>query len=114
MRLTENWLGCWAHRIVVSSTKSSWKLVCSVVPQGVVGSILFNIFNDLGDGTECTFRKFVGHTKLGVVADKSHDCAAIQKDLERLNKWADRNTVKFCERKCQVLPLGGNNCMHQY
>ncbi|KAK4823583.1 hypothetical protein QYF61_003769 [Mycteria americana] len=62
---------------------------------------------DLDDGTECTSSKFADHTKLGGVADIPCDCAAIQKDLERLKKWVDRNPVNFCRRKCKVLPLGG-------
>ncbi|PKU47119.1 glycerol kinase isoform x1 [Limosa lapponica baueri] len=34
-------------------------------------------------------------------------------DLNRLEKWADRNLLKFKKGKCQVLHLGRNNPMHQ-
>lgn len=47
------------------------------------------------------------------VADRADGCAAIQKDLKRLSKWANRNLMKF-RGKCQVLPLGRNNAVHQY
>lgn len=39
-------------------------------------------------------------------------CTFIQKDLGSLEKWADRNLIKF--NKCSVLHLGRNNPMHEY
>ncbi|KAK4810449.1 hypothetical protein QYF61_004229 [Mycteria americana] len=101
VRGIENWLNGWAQMVVISGTKSSWRPVTSGVLQGsILRPVLFNIsFNDLDDGAECTISKFADDTKLGGVA-------AIQRDLDRLEKWADRNLKKF-NKKCQQSWLTG-------
>lgn len=40
-------------------------------------------------------------------------CAAIQTDLDTLEKWADMNLMEFNKQKCEV-HLRRNNPMHQY
>ena len=61
------------------------------VSQGsVLRPALFNVLiNDLDDGTECAFSKFRGGTELGGVADAPDGCAAVQRDLGRLENSAE-------------------------
>jgi len=114
-RWIANWLNGQAQSVVISGTKSSWKPVTSNVPQGsILGLILFTIFiNDLGGGAECTLSKFADDTKLGVVADMPEGPVTTQRDIDRLEKRADRNLMRF-NKECQVLHLGRNNHMHQH
>ncbi|KAK4819160.1 hypothetical protein QYF61_025975 [Mycteria americana] len=105
VRWIENWLNGWAQGVVTSGMKSSWRPVTSGVPQGsILGLIQFNIFiNDLGDAAECTPSKFAGDAKLRGVADTPERRAAIQRDLDKPEKWAKRNLMKFNKDKCKVL-----------
>ncbi|KAK4806616.1 hypothetical protein QYF61_013871 [Mycteria americana] len=95
VRWIKHWLNGWAQRAVISDPKSPWKPLTS---SSVVGPILLKIFmNDPDDGAECTLSKLADDTKLGGVADTPEGCVAIQRDLDRLEKWADRNLMKFTE-----------------
>lgn len=60
---------------------------------------LLNILNDLDDGAEFTLSYFANDTKLGGVADGD---ATIQRDPDRLEKWADRNFMKLSKEQCNT------------
>lgn len=63
--------------------------------------MLFNNFiNDLEEGEECGLTKFADVTKLGGLAVTLEGWAAIQSDLARLEKKADRKLMKFNRERC--------------
>ncbi|KAJ7406398.1 hypothetical protein BTVI_65648 [Pitangus sulphuratus] len=62
----------------------------------------------------CLLSKFTYDTKLGGVANTPESCAIIQKDLGRLERWAEKNCLKLNKDKCRVLHMGKNKPMQQY
>jgi len=53
--------------------------------------VLSDIFiNKLDDVTDCTYIRFVDYIKLGGAAEAWEGCAAIQRDLNRLEEQASR------------------------
>lgn len=63
--------------------------------------LILHLTNDVDDGAECTFSQFANDTKL--------EGAAIQKDVDRMEEWPDRNHMKFNKGKCRTPHLGMNN-----
>lgn len=54
-------------------------------------------------------RRMCWNTKLGEVAHTPECCAVLQKDLNRLERWAEMNHLKFIKGRCMVLHLGRKN-----
>jgi len=68
----------------------------------------------MDSGIECTFSKFANDTKLCGAASTPEGRDAIQRDLDRLERWACAKLMKFNKAECKVLHLSWGNPEHKY
>ncbi|GAB0202199.1 mitochondrial enolase superfamily member 1 [Grus japonensis] len=81
----------------------------------VLGLALFNIFvGDMDSGIECTLSQFANNTKLCGVVDTLEGRDAIERDLDRLERWACVSRMKFNKAKGKVLHVHWRNAKYNY
>ena len=95
-------------RVQVNGSFSSWREVCSGVPQGsVLGPLLFLLFvNDLPDWIKTNIRLFADDAKIWKEISCLEDQQELQADLDRLREWSDEWLLEFNPAKCNVMHIG--------
>ncbi|GAB0176182.1 cAMP-dependent protein kinase inhibitor alpha [Grus japonensis] len=95
---------------------SKWRTVTSGVPQGsVLRPVVFdNFVGNMDNGIECILSKFADDTKLCGGVDMLEGRDSIQRDLDRLERWACANRMKFNKAKWKVLHVGRCSPKHNY
>ena len=90
-----NWLEGHRQKVVLNCTLSRWRLVMSSVLQGSdLCLVLFNIFIcDINDRLKCTLSKLTDDTKLSGAVDSLEGGDAIQRDPDKLKRWAHVNLI---------------------
>ncbi|KAJ7410330.1 hypothetical protein WISP_109209 [Willisornis vidua] len=94
--------------------KEGLEYVALTVGNGTVESlwvqewlINFNTFvSDMGSGIDYILSKFADDTKLCGAVNMLEESDAIQRDLDRLERWACENLMKLSKTKRKVLRMG--------
>ncbi len=105
------------QRVCVEKEESDWARAQKGVPQGsILGPLLFTIYvNDLPNEAEkCQIKQYADDTTMSYAADtvgKLED--VLEKELNSIDRWVDRNRLKLNVKKTQLLLLGRKSRMHQ-
>ena len=67
------------------------------------------IISDTDSEIECTLSRVADATKLSGVLGMPEGWDAIQRDLDKLERWACVNLMRLNKAKCKVLHLGQGN-----
>ena len=106
-RWVHSFLTSRTHEVVVNGTKSETQEVTSGVPQGtVLGPLLFLLYiNDIEKNLDSTIRLFADDSALYREIKTHHDTEILQRDIFKLQNWADTWQMSFNVKKCKTLRI---------
>jgi len=98
------------QRVRVGGVLSDEVGVLSGIPQGsVLGPLLFLAYvNDIGRNIESTIRLFADDCVIYRQILTNEDMTKLQRDVDRLGKWAVKNSMKInpSKRRCALRGIG--------
>ncbi|XP_059510326.1 adenylate kinase 2, mitochondrial isoform X1 [Stegostoma tigrinum] len=112
----QNWLADRRQRVVVDGKYSAWRSLLSGGPQGsVLGPLLFVVFiNDLDEEVEGRVSMFADDTKVGGAIDSIEGYCTLQRDIDSMQRWAEKWQMEFNLDKCEVMHFGRSNLNAEY
>ncbi|TRZ22704.1 hypothetical protein HGM15179_004412 [Zosterops borbonicus] len=104
------------QRLVTNASHSQWTLVTSDSPQApILGTVLSNIFiNYIEEGIKGTLSKSVDGIEPSSTVTTLEGWDGIQRDLNKLRKWAHGNLMRINKAKCKEWHLGQDNLPYQH
>jgi len=115
IRRIKNWLNGHSQRVVINQYMPKWRVGNEWCPPGVcLGTSAPQQLYQLDKGIECTFSKSLDDTMLNAASNMVKRRYTIQKDLDRLEKWAQENLMTFSKSKGKVLHLDQGNSRYIY
>jgi ribonuclease P/MRP protein subunit RPP40 len=108
---TKGWIKTWltsrSQRVVVDGEASDSVHVDSGVPQGtVLGPLMFLLYiNDIGSNINSTIKLFADDCLLYRVINSTDDTDSLQRDLSKLDDWADKWQMGFNAKKCYTMRI---------
>lgn len=90
---------------------SRWRPVKFGIPHGfILGPVLFKIFiSDIDSRLECICSELADDTNLTNAINKIEGRDAIQRDLDKLEKWGHMNKMMFNKANCKMSQLSQHN-----
>ena len=109
LKFIMNYLKDRKQRVVIGGSQSDLKNVRSGVPQGsILGPLFFILF--INDMSECVsegtnIALYADDTKIWRKIVSWSDHEILQRDINALHSWAERNKMNFHPNKCKVLSI---------